>query len=97
MRDVAAEAFAEVVQRAPESVIAPKALLAQAVLQPQSADSLVALVRQRYPESVYTLALAGSAGDAYRVLEDSLQRVIRELQQQRRRPAAARRDTRIRN
>jgi predicted negative regulator of RcsB-dependent stress response len=96
MRDVAAEAFAEVVRRAPESVIAPKALLAQAVLEPGSSDSLVALVRERYPESVYTLALVGSAGDAYRVLEDSLQRVIRELQQQRRRPNAAR-DARIRN
>ena len=82
----AAPAFAANARRAPASVIAPKALLAQAVLEPDLADSLVALVRTRYPTSVYTLALSGSAGDAYRVLEDSLQRVIREeLQQQRRR------------
>jgi tetratricopeptide (TPR) repeat protein len=83
---LAAEAFAEVARRAPQSVIAPKALLAQAVLEPELSDSLVAQVRTRYPTSVYTLALSGDAGDAYRVTEDSLQRVIREeLQQQRRR------------
>jgi len=96
MPAVAADAFAEVVRRAPESVIAPKALLAIAVLEPASADSLIGLVRGRYPESVYTLALSGNAGDAYRVLEDSLQRVIREELQQRRR-AGAGRDTRIRD
>jgi hypothetical protein len=78
--------FAVGARRAPQSVIAPKALLAQAVLEPELSDSLVAQVRTRYPTSVYTLALSGGAGDAYRVTEDSLQRVIREeLQQQRRR------------
>jgi len=96
MDDVAAEAFAQIARRAPESVIAPKALLAQAVLRPELSDSLVALVRARYPESVYTLALFGKAGDGYRVVEDSLERVIRALQQQRRRPSTGR-DTRIRN
>jgi tetratricopeptide (TPR) repeat protein len=97
MPAVAADAFAEVVRRAPESVIAPKALLAIAVLEPASADSLIGLVRGRYPESVYTLALSGNAGDAYRALEDSLQRVIRDELQQQRRRAGAGRDTRIRN
>jgi hypothetical protein len=93
MHDVAAEAFAEVARRAPEGILAPKALLAEATLEPQAADSLVALVRERYPTSVYTLALSGEAGDAYRVVEDSLARLIRAQLQQRRRPAT----TRIRN
>lgn len=94
MHDLAADAFAEVARRAPEGVLAPKALLAEATLEPQDADSLVALVRDRYPTSVYTLALSGQAGDAYRAVEDSLARLIRaQAQQKERRPAA----NRIRN
>jgi hypothetical protein len=97
MDDVAAQAFAEVARRNPRSVLAPKALVAEAALEPQSSDSIVAALRERYPTSVYTLALLGQAGDAYRVVEDSLQRQIKEyLQQQRGRRGAAR-DARIRN
>ena len=75
---LAAALFQEIARRAPGSAIAPKALLAAAMLLPDAADSLIAVVRERYPESVYTLALDGRAPDAYRVLEDSLLRIISE-------------------
>lgn len=60
------------------SVLAPKALLALAALRPADADSLVGVMRARYPESPYTLLLAGLGGEAYEALEDSLARVVRE-------------------
>jgi hypothetical protein len=59
----------------PQSAVAPKALLALADLRPEDTDSLVARLETLYPESVYTLALHGTAGDRYRVVEDSLLRV----------------------
>jgi tetratricopeptide (TPR) repeat protein len=73
---LAAEMFLEVARRDPASVLAPKALLAAAALQPESVDSLVRLVRQRYPNSVYTLALSGEGGEAYSAVEDSLRVVL---------------------
>jgi hypothetical protein len=90
-RDLAAALFAEVARRDPTSVLAPKALLALAVLRPASADSLVALLHERYPQSVYTLALAGEASDAYRALEDSLRRLIERGILERRRTMPGRR------
>jgi len=72
---LAAALFAAVERRHPQSVVAPKALLALVDLRPEDTDSLVARLETLYPESVYTLALHGAAGDRYRVVEDSLLRV----------------------
>lgn len=69
---LAASLLGQVEARFPESVVAPKALLALAVLRPERSDSLVALLRDRYPDSPYTLVLAGLGGEAYEALEDSL-------------------------
>jgi hypothetical protein len=79
---LAAALFAEVEQRFPESVVAPKALLALALLRPGDADSLVAILHARYPESVYTLALSGQGSERYRVVEDSLRALGREQRRQ---------------
>ena len=73
---LAGRLFTEIAMRYPESVIAPKALLAAAQLRPPASDSLVAIVRTRYAESVYARALAGEAGDRYTVVEDSLRALL---------------------
>ena len=91
---LAAALFAAVERHHPESVVAPKALLALADLRPDDADSLVARLEARYPESVYTLALHGAADDRYRAVEDSLLRLGRE--QRRRGPPPAPTDRRPR-
>lgn len=64
----------QVVERHPGSVLAPKALLALAAARPAVSDSLVGVLRTRYPESPYTLVLAGLGSAAYEALEDSLRR-----------------------
>ncbi len=56
----------------PGSPYAPKALLAQALLDSLVADSLLLLVRERYPESPYLAILRGEDSPSYRQLEDSL-------------------------
>jgi tetratricopeptide (TPR) repeat protein len=91
---LAADLFIEVARRYAESVVAPKALLAAALLRPDAADSLIARVRQAYPASVYTLALDGLAGDRFRVVEDSLHQLGRNPPQRR---GAAAADRRVRN
>jgi len=60
----------------PRSAIAPKALIAAAVLDPARSDSLLALAYTRYPTSPYTLALQGIVGDEYTVMEDSLRTLL---------------------
>lgn len=90
---LSAALFTEVERRHPRSVVAPKALLALAAVQPDAADSLVAVLEAKYPESVYTLALRGAAGERYRVVEDSLLRLGRE---QRRRGATPTGERRVR-
>lgn len=75
---LAASLFRLVQQRHPRSAIAPKALLAAAALQPDSTATLLARVDSLYPESPYrVLALRGD-GAAFAVLEDSLQRLLRD-------------------
>jgi tetratricopeptide (TPR) repeat protein len=64
--------FEQVVQRFPETVLAPKALLVLATLRPEAADSLIGVLRERYPTSPYTLLLSGQGNEAYEALEDSL-------------------------
>jgi hypothetical protein len=76
---LAAALFADLERRYGESVLAPKALLALAALRPEQADSLVARLETRYPQSVYTLALRGDAGDRYLEVEDSLLRLTQDL------------------
>lgn len=68
----------QVVERHPASALAPKALLALAAVRPAAADSLVDLMRTRYPESPYTLVLAGAGVAAYEALEDSLRQLAAE-------------------
>jgi predicted negative regulator of RcsB-dependent stress response len=60
----------------PHSVIAPKALIAAAVLDEARSDSLLGVVQLRYPTSPYTLALDGIVGDEYTVVEDSLRTLL---------------------
>jgi predicted negative regulator of RcsB-dependent stress response len=76
---LAAALFAEVERRFAESVIAPKALIALAGLRPEQTDSLIGHLETHYPESVYTLALRGAAGDRYQAVEDSLLRATWDL------------------
>ena len=64
--------FLEVVRDHPASPVAPKALLAAAHMDPLAADSLIALVRVRYPESPYWLATQGRDAPGFSAIEDSL-------------------------
>jgi tetratricopeptide (TPR) repeat protein len=89
-----------VIERYPESVLAPKALLALAAARPAVGDSLIGVLRTRYPDSPYTLVLTGVGGSAFEALEDSLRRaaadvgrrrVREELEGPRRRADSARR------
>jgi tetratricopeptide (TPR) repeat protein len=73
-RELAASLWEQVVERYPETVLAPKALLALAAVRPALGDSLVAVLRARYPESPYTLVLDGAGAAEYEALEDSLRR-----------------------
>jgi hypothetical protein len=88
---LATAVFREVERRYPESVLAPKALLALAVLNPDEADSLIARMETEYPESVYTLALRGEAGERYRAVEDSLALLGRDQRRRGETPSAERR------
>ena len=77
-RALAASLFEELAARDRESVLAPKALLALADLRPAAADSVVASMRERYPDSPYVLVLAGRGQEAFEALEDSLAKAARE-------------------
>jgi len=77
-RALAASLFEQVGDLYPQSVLAPKALLAIATLRPAVSDSLVARLRERYPTSPYTLVLQGEGGAAFEALEDSLAQAARE-------------------
>jgi hypothetical protein len=73
--------FLRMAQDYPESVFAPKALLAAVVLDPARSDSVAQVLRARYPVSPYTLALSGSGGAQFTQLEDSLRtRLAQERQ-----------------
>ncbi len=75
-RTPAVALFEAVAIRHPRSPLAPKALLAAAVLQPPLADSILEVVRASYPRSPYTLVLEGDAHREYAALEDSLRTLI---------------------
>ncbi len=74
---LAARMFREIQSRYPASPIAAKALLAAAMLDAESADSLLAVLRARYSTSPYALAVQGLGGDAFRAIEDSLLGLLR--------------------
>jgi len=73
---MAAALFQEIVNRHPNSPVAPKALLAAAAIDEDAADSLIAEARRMYPRSPYTLVLRGAALEAYAAMEDSLRTLI---------------------
>jgi tetratricopeptide (TPR) repeat protein len=75
----AAALFMAIRDSFPDSPIAPKALLAVAWLQPACADSVIAILHQRYPTSPYTQVLTGGGGDRYTAVEDSLRTLLRTL------------------
>lgn len=54
------------------SLFAPKAVVAALPLLPDRADSLLAVLRERYPTSPYTAALAGELSPSFAAAEDSL-------------------------
>jgi hypothetical protein len=64
--------FQRVVREWPESPYAPKAALAAQQVNPEWADSAIALLEGRYLDSPYLAMIRGDDGSAYRQLEDSL-------------------------
>jgi tetratricopeptide (TPR) repeat protein len=83
---IAAAIFREIPLRFPRSVIAPKALLAAAWVDPARADSLLGALHHDYPSSPYTLAIDGALSEEYTAIEDSLRTLINA----RRRPTSSR-------
>ncbi len=73
---LAAALFVRIAAQYPESPLAPKALLAAALLAPARAESLVAVLRIRYPTSPYLKVLHGEGAAAFRELEDSLRGLL---------------------
>lgn len=76
---LATRLWQRIVDERPESPYAPKAVLAMARLAPARGDSLIALLRSRYPESPYLLAAGGADTPGFRTLEDSLAKYARTL------------------
>jgi len=68
--------FVAFAARYPESLFAPKALVAALPLLPERHDSLIAVLERVYPTSPYVAALRGEISPAYAGLEDSLARAM---------------------
>jgi tetratricopeptide (TPR) repeat protein len=73
---LAGSLFLDLARSRPQSVFAPKALVAALAVGAEPRDSILALLDERYPGSAYTLALHGTATAEYAVLEDSLARAL---------------------
>jgi hypothetical protein len=69
---LAAHLFLGFATRFPNSLFAPKALIAACQLHGLAPDSLELLLRSRYPASPYTLAYRGAASPAFQAAEESL-------------------------
>jgi len=69
---VARQLFATVPTGWPTSPYAPKALLALAAMEPDSAEALVQRIQSAYPDSPYLLLAEGTVTPAVLALEDSL-------------------------
>jgi TolA-binding protein len=76
---LAARLFFDIANDYPNSVIAPKALIAASAADEDFAPDLLGLLRRRYPDSPYTLALQGIDTGRYRVVEDSLRTILETL------------------
>jgi hypothetical protein len=74
--ELATELFLEFARRAPQSVFAPKAIVAALALRPAVADSLVAVLESAYGASPYTRALRGEASATFAIIEDSLAQAL---------------------
>lgn len=70
---LAAALFRTIVEAAPDSPYAPKAILAGKALDPVWGESAVPLLETRYATSPYVAFLQGNEPYGYRELEDSLQ------------------------
>lgn len=57
---LAARLFTRIAETAPRALLAPRALIAAALLEPDSADAYRAKVRERYASSPYALLLKGA-------------------------------------
>ncbi len=68
--------FLDVAARHPESLFAPKALVAALPLLPDRRDSVAARLEAAYPESPYLHAARGRVSPGYAALEDSLARAL---------------------
>jgi len=68
--------FVAFAQRHPESLFAPKALVAALPLLPERHDSLLDVLDRAYGSSPYVAALRGEISPAYAGLEDSLARAL---------------------
>lgn len=73
---LAGQLFVTFAERHPESLFAPKALVAALPLLPERHDSLLGVLRRVYGASPYVAALRGEASPAYAGLEDSLARAF---------------------
>jgi hypothetical protein len=67
--------FLQLVTDNPGSVLAPKALLAVALMEPLKADSIRGVLLKDYPDSPYTQLVTGGPGAGFSAVEDSLRRV----------------------
>ena len=73
---LAAALFLDIARAHPQSVFAPKALVAALEVGAEPRDSILGLLDRQYPRSAYTLALHGEPSPEYGVLEDSLARAL---------------------
>jgi len=68
--------FLDIAARHPESLFAPKAMVAAVPLVPERRDSLLTTLARNYPTSPYLAAVRGELSPAYAALEDSLARAL---------------------
>lgn len=78
-RPLAARLFLLVAERYPTSVIAPKALLAAAMVREEVADSVRGVLRRLYAWSPYTRAAAGDYIPEYTAIEDSIRTLLNDV------------------
>ena len=73
---LAAQLFRDLPARWPQSVFAPKAIVAAIALEPVTGDSLAAVLDRDYPTSPYTQAWHGQQAPGFAAAEDSLARAL---------------------
>lgn len=75
-KPLATQLFQVVAERYEGSAIAPKALLAIAVLDPTRADSISSVLERQYPTSPYTQVVFGRPAPRFAAVEDSLRALL---------------------